>query len=213
MPALPRPAWISNPTADSKENKQQTGRGLSGWCGRLFDVEPTTLSDLLAAQGERKLRKMREGITRELERLRIELELVDTALMRKISAKQNAATPSRRADVVSPTGSVVFEARATVPVRGSNGGFTGLSREELFDFVVERGGTVTAPEMQAFLAKKGIEKNVEAVRVGLTRLAKDGRLIREQGRFAVANGAKVEAGDPLFRDTGLDMEGVMTPDE
>jgi len=64
------------------------------------------------------------------------------------------------------------------------------------------GGPVKAPEVQKYLTTRGINRKVEAVRVALTRLARDGELRRlPDGSFVVpsTNGhaTRPEAEAPL----------------
>ncbi len=129
-----------------------------------------TLTELLIAQPERKLQKLRNGIVTEIERLGVELRLVDEALTRKRS-------------------------------RGRS--------DEALAHIKEIGHPVKPPEVREVLVTKGIVRKVEAVRTAMTRLVSDGLLERtHDGRFAVpnGNGARVEAGHPLFRETDLESQ-------
>jgi hypothetical protein len=61
-----------------------------------------------------------------------------------------------------------------------------LTRTDLLAHVAATGRPVKPAEMQQILAAKGIVRTPEAVRVSLTRLVKDGKLVRtEDGLFAV----------------------------
>jgi hypothetical protein len=131
----------------------------------------SSVSDLLLAQTERKLVRMRAGILNEIDRLRIELKMVDEAIGKKKprTAKAEPAT--------------------SAPAQTTNGGkpADGLSRAELLLHVSEVGHPVKAAEMRDVLATKGIFRRVEAVRNGLVRLEGDGKLVRDsEGRFGVA---------------------------
>jgi hypothetical protein len=128
-----------------------------------------SVTELLIAQNERKLHKLRAGIVAEINRLGGELKLVDDALAKKRSRSSAAATRSS-------------------PAEGSNGASReGLPRTELFEYVTEMGKPAKAAQVRDFLLAKGIVRRVEAVRNGLVRLERDGALIRTpDGEFAVA---------------------------
>lgn len=131
-----------------------------------------TLSDLLAAQTERKLNKMRDGIVTEIERLRLELRFVEDAIGKKRRGKSEAAR-------------AVLPGMAPSP-RDRTGQFDGLPRAELLAYVTEMGRPVKAPDVRRHLAEKGINRNLEAVRVALNRLQRSGVLIRDaDGRYVV----------------------------
>jgi hypothetical protein len=125
-----------------------------------------TISQMLEAQGERKLQKLRTGIMERIDLLAAELKMVDAAIARKQRAKA-----------------------ATAEGTTKNGGKAsdGLPRAELLRYVREVGHPVKAAEMKDVLAKKGIIRRTEAVRNGLVRLERDGELARtKDGRFGVA---------------------------
>lgn len=151
-----------------------------------------TLGELLMGQSERKLQKMRDGITTEINRLGIELKFVDDALAKKRSRS----------------------GRSDAQVRPANGGrpVDGLPRSQLLQYVVEVGHPVTVADMRAVLAGKGIVRRAEAIRNSLVRLETDGKLVRTPDRkFAVAlrgDGAKVEAEHPLSGDSTSEVVGA-----
>jgi hypothetical protein len=152
----------------------------------LFDIlgrmaEIATVSHLLDAQPERKLRRLRDGILAEITRLQDEMRLVESALERKRSAHTPAVS-------TRPVG----------PHKANGGRFEGLAREELLRHVQAVGHPVTAPEMREILESKGIVRKTEAIRTGLARLVAREQLVRlSTGRFAVpnanGNGDRVEA--------------------
>ncbi|MHB8651341.1 MAG: hypothetical protein ACYDBR_14390 [Gaiellaceae bacterium] len=171
-------------------------------------ADPTTVSELLATVSERKLAKMRGGVVEQIERLGLELRLIDDALSKK--------RPQR---VREDDGSVAIQRVAKRNgARVAGGQFEGLSRLDLLGYVSEMKRPVRPPEVRDFLVTKGIVRTSEAIRVALLRLHKSGMLDRLQdGTFVVpetnGNGARVEAGHPLFRETDLGTPGVATPDE
>jgi hypothetical protein len=74
---------------------------------------------------------------------------------------------------------------------GKSSRFEGLKRDDLFRYIAEVDKPVKPAEMQQVLAEKGIQRTTEAVRNSMTRLVRDGKLIRyADGRFGVhpANG-------------------------
>src|SRR5207253_1471490 len=81
-----------------------------------------SLTELLVDQSERKLKKLRANIVGEIERLGVELKVVDAALARKA----RVADPSRP-----------VRSRGRKDANGSTGRFDGLSRRELFDHALE----------------------------------------------------------------------------
>jgi hypothetical protein len=138
-------------------------------------AETGTLSDLLAAQSERKLIKMRDGIVSEMERLRLELRLVEGAISKK--RKPSEETPVRQAGPVRLSAS-------PVPRSERNGRFEGLPSDELLAYVMEIGQPVRAPEVREYLLSKGIVRKLEAVRVALHRLEEKKKLVRDfEGRY------------------------------
>lgn len=165
-------------------------------------AEQLTVSDLLAAQPERKLYRMRSGIIAAMEMLQVELRQVDDAIERKRAGRE-------RVDPAQP----VVEPSAVATRSNGDGRFEGLSRDELFAYVVEFGAPVKVTEMRKFLATKGIERTTEAVRVGLNRLHKAGRLVRiPDGRFVVpstsGNGAHPETEPPPVQAVDLSVSGA-----
>lgn len=165
----------------------------------------STLSELLAAQSEKKLIKLKVSILSEIQRLGLELRLVEDALNRK--------GRNRVASAVAAIGND-RPALKTPNAAATNGG---LSRADLLGYVREIGHPTTPAEVRDFLASKGIVRRIEAIRVALSRLLKAGALVRtEEGKYAVpssnGDGAKVGSGGSLW-DTQPDMEGVATPDE
>jgi hypothetical protein len=162
-------------------------------------AEQITVSDLLAAQTERKLTRMREGIIGEMDRLRTELKLVDEALSRKRKPREDASQPRPQSEVIA--------ARVS-----RDGRFDGLPRDELLALVAEFGSPVKPAEMREFLMGKGIVRKTEAVRVAMNRLVQAGRLTRSaEGRFAVpnsnGNGAHSETEPPLVQAVDLSVSG------
>lgn len=172
-------------------------------------AEQLTVSDLLAAQTERKLTKMRDGIISEMDRLRTELRFVDDALSKK-------RKPREAAPVDRPAESRKEQPK---PRRVSQSGqFEGLPRDELLRYVKEYGQPVSAPEMREYLTTKGIVRKTEAVRIALARLVRDGRLTRiETGKFAVpstnGNGASPKAERPASSGElpGFEAAGLTDP--
>lgn len=162
-------------------------------------AEYSTLSGMLAAQGERKLVKLREGIVEEIDRLRIELKIVDDALGRKRRDKTTVENSDRSSRQTS----------------GSNAG-EGLPRTVLMAHIRDIGQReVTPSDVQAYLTLRGVDRSIEAIRTAMGRLARDGALERENGHFVVLpsdDGERVGPGGPLW-GTEPDMEGVATPDE
>ena len=183
--------------------------------------DPTTLGELLAAQGERKLEKLRRGIAEEINRLGTELKIVDDALNRKRREKLVAAREKPvRADLVvtNETGvTSVIEVKKSAPNGSAATQFKGLSREDLLAYVVEIARPVSAPDVQRYLVSKGIVRNREAVRVSLTRLVRDGSLVRRNGLYSVPSqdrdGDKVEAGEPLSAGLQPRKSGEASPGE
>jgi len=144
---------------------------------------PGTLTDLLISQTERKLTTMRNGIRDEIDRLSIELRLVEDAIERK--RQRNDARPK------------------PVPTPGEVGRFDGLPREALLTYVeMMNHPSVSPAEVRQYLIDGfGIERSVEAIRNGLVRLQGDGSLIRlPDKRFALPEnrngGAEIEAEPP-----------------
>jgi hypothetical protein len=174
--------------------------------GSVLMADFATLSEMLAAQSERKLQKLREGITAEITRLGAELRIVDDALARK-QRREKTPAPIREQ---TPT---VILAESVQRRRGSNGK-AGLARTELLGYILAVDKPVTTAEVQTILAGKGIIRTVEAVRVAMSRLEGDGSLVRlPDGRFAAPSrdggGDEVESGDPLW-GVGLEMSEVAT---
>jgi hypothetical protein len=149
-------------------------------------AEANTLSGLLKAQPMGRLVKLRKGIVAEIDKLNDELRHVD------------AAMESKRSEMVAP--------QERTAKKRTNGG---LPRSELLKHVADIGRPVKPPEMRDALAAKGIDRTVEAVRISLARLQRDGSLVRDaDGSFAVprsngnGNGAKVEAGGHSSLESG-----------
>lgn len=166
----------------------------------------STLSELLAAQSEKKLIKLRGSILTEINRLGLELRLVEDALNRKGRSRVAQAAAG-----ISSGKSTVAVKTAAAPTNG------GLARDDLLGYVREIGHPTTPTEVRDVLAAKGIVRRIEAIRVALSRLQKAGGLVRdEEGKYAVpssnGDGEKVGSGGSLW-DTQPDMEGVATPDE
>jgi hypothetical protein len=137
-----------------------------------------SVTDLLMAQSERKLQRMRAGILAEIERLGVELKMVDEALRRRDRSRPNGGDDK-------PATSRRISKQ--------------LTRKQLHGYVVEVGHPVRAPEMREVLASKGIVRSTESIRNHLMRLVGDGALTKQpDGTFAVPSsnggGAKVEAG-------------------
>lgn len=155
-------------------------------------ADHSTLTELLLAQSEKKLHKLRTGVMAEINRLGIELRLIEDAIAKKTKAKtQDTAQAGRRGE------------NGRSAERAQTGTFKGLSRGDLLEHMRAVRRPVKPAEMQPILAEKGIAKNVEALRTAMHRLAKDGKLRRlDDGRFeptGSSNGAEgAEAGDPLF---------------
>ncbi len=149
-----------------------------------------TLTDLLIDQPERRLKRLEKNLIGELARLGDELKVVQQAIARKASAaNSNGVAP------IAPR-------KKAVGNTGPTGRFEGLSRQDLLRHAEQMNRPVfRAPDLQQYLATKGIDRRVEAIRTGLGRLAKDGLLVRTpDGAFAVhpangdGHGTKVEAG-------------------
>jgi hypothetical protein len=132
----------------------------------------------------RRLLKIRNGLTGQIEKLQGELAMVEEVIEEK---RSEAPTVRREAD--------------------SNGGkFEGLPRSELLKHVREVGRPVKPAEMRDALAAKGIDRRVEAVRNGLMRLVKDGDVKRTRdGKFVVKNGGGAQSEtDSPSRESNLD---------
>jgi hypothetical protein len=167
----------------------------------------TTISEMLAGMPERKLHKMRGSIVTEINRLGIELRMVDDAIAKKTRGKAE-----KRAAVDRGTAS------ETNGRTESSGQFEGLPRRDVLAHVVEmKRPSVRPQDVQQHLAAKGIVRTVEAIRVALTRLAADGALVRTADKgFAVpsgnGDGPQNDPAYPLFRDRGGE-PGEATPGE
>lgn len=151
----------------------------------------TTLMDMLLAMSEPKLRRLRDGTRDEIQRLGTELRFLEDALTRKQGAK----------------------ARAEVPVHTQANGRAGhLPRSDLFAYVVEYGKPVKTQPMTAFLSTKGIVRSPQAVRNGLVRLEKDGKLVMTDDGYVVAKkqggGSKSEAGSPEGAGASFEASGL-----
>jgi hypothetical protein len=150
------------------------------------------LTDLLLTQSEAKLQRLRTGILSEIERLGLELRVVDEVLTRKRGAKATVAAPK-------PS--------------HTNGRANELSRGELYAFVVEFGKPAKPTPLAQFISTKGVPRRPEAVRNGLMRLVKDKKLVRlRDGSYAVpgknGDGAKSEAGSPEGAGASFEASGL-----
>jgi hypothetical protein len=152
-----------------------------------------TVTELLVSQTERKLQKLRDSIVAEIQRLGLELKLVDEALNRKRSRARDAVPVARTPQVKS----------------GKGHAHDGLPRSELLVYVTEMKRPVKPSQVRDHLATKGIVRRVEAVRNGLIRLERDGTLTRlPDGRFAVpsknGDGLEVKTDSPGAGSLSLD---------
>jgi hypothetical protein len=160
-----------------------------------------TLTELLVDQSERKLKKLRANIVGEIERLGVELKVVDAAL----AQQARAADPNRP-----------VRGRGRKDANGSTGRFDGLSRRELFEHALEMNKPAFKPtDLRDYLITKGIVRRVEAVRNSLVRLVEDGLLERtSDGQFAVpvsnGNGAENQTEEPVAGNLSLVGPGLQT---
>jgi hypothetical protein len=160
---------------------------------------PKDVIDLLAAQPEETLDGMAATLQSTIEQAQAQLELVEAARNRRGRRRPT------RSDVPQGTGS-----RAHY-----------LKRDELFQIVAEQGKPVSPAEIHAILIERHYDIASAAVRTGMGRLVRDGRLVRlDEGRYAVnyereigADGANGNGSPhPLFRDDGPSSEtGVTAP--
>lgn len=157
-------------------------------------ADSDTVTELLIAQTERRLNRLREGIASEINRLGTELKLVDEALVRKkFRVRDEAPRPG---------------AAAGNSGAGKGGKrFEGLPRSEVLTVVAAMGRPVRAAEVRDELMTKGVVRRAEAIRNALIRLERDGSLFRTaEGLFAVrsqnGDSVEVEAEAPVTRELG-----------
>jgi hypothetical protein len=152
-----------------------------------------SLTDLLLAQSERKLDKMRDNIEAQIRTLQVQLGIVEDALNRKRSKKRSE--PNR-----------------------DNGhgveGRKGFPRASLLAHVQTFDSPFRPAEARDLLKREGIELRVEAVRNGLVRLERDGSLERlEDGRYVVVSHhhrrEEIET-DPEGTGSGLEGQSALT---
>ena len=133
----------------------------------------------MEAEIERLHDEMR-ALDQKLDRLRLELPIVQDALDELPEEKRPRSSTSKRSGA---------------------GQFRGLKRGDLFRYVQAAGKPVKPAEMRDALAARGIEMKVEAVRTGMLRLERDGRLSRDsEGRFSPSsqNGQENGTGESLL---------------
>lgn len=152
---------------------------------------PKSVVELLVAQPEDVLHQMMDGLKAEIDRLQAERALVEVALSRTARRRRSPSSSSER---------------ETTPRTAS----AGLKRADLLLAVAEHGRPVSPLEIAEKLRSRGMDIATAAVRTGMSRLVKDGKLTRlGEGLYAVNYGAstngaeKNEADSPLSLDSQL----------
>jgi hypothetical protein len=138
--------------------------------------EYNTLTDLLLGMSEPRLRRMRDGTRDEIQRLGQHLRIIEDALAQKQGAK---ARDER-------VGGATANGRTTI------------TRTDLYNYLVEYGQAAKPSVLANYLAtEKGVVRSQQAVRNGLVRLRKDGKVeLTDDGSYAV----KDPGATPLSRE-------------
>jgi hypothetical protein len=140
---------------------------------------PRSVIDLLTEQPEDVLIKMRDSIRTELSRLTVEAQQVEQAIAKKSRRRPSSAQASNN---------------------GHSSGKRKLSRQKVFEIVVQAGHPLSTNEVVERLAAEGIEiSSPNSVRNHLIRLVEINHWLSRtsDSRFAVVSDAEPEILEPL----------------